>query len=185
MCSFLLGVRIVIEGRKDEGPNALLSSQMHWASKFLTNLKISFLFRNVLKLNLFLYLAWTILRDFKNLYTKSLLLHHRKHDFAIFYQIYQNDFYFPAIMWKEKDNKVNRDLRDCCIVSTSLKHTVIICTYMYIHTQIYIHAHIFIHIYIYIYTLTNIYIYIYIYIYKHTHTHIYIYILTDIICLDF
>ena len=35
-----------------------------WSSQFLTNLKIWLLFRNVLKFNFLLYLAWSILKDF-------------------------------------------------------------------------------------------------------------------------
>ena len=42
------------------------------------------------------------------LHTKDLL-HHPRHDFTIFGWICHNVNYFPAIIWKEKKNKVNRE----------------------------------------------------------------------------
>ena len=53
------------------------------------------------------------------------LLHHARLDFTKFDQTYQNVNYFPAIIWKVKENKVNReDLRSRCFVSIIVKHPV-------------------------------------------------------------
>ena len=62
-----------------EEPVASRSSQVPWASKFLTNLKIWPLFENVLKWNFFLNLAWTILKYLVSSYvfTQDFLLYHR------------------------------------------------------------------------------------------------------------
>ena len=38
----------------------------------------------------------------------DLKLYYSQHDFTIFGWIYLNVNYFPAIMWKKKENKVNR-----------------------------------------------------------------------------
>ena len=44
---------------------------------------------------------------------------------AIFGWKYQNLKYFPAIIWKEKKNKINSDyLRGCYFISTTVKHPV-------------------------------------------------------------
>ena len=74
----------------------------------------------------------------KCLHTKVLLLHCPRYDFAIFGYIYLNVNYFLTIIWKEKENKVNRkDLRGCHFVSTIVKHPlcerVCVCVYIYIY----------------------------------------------------
>lgn len=43
------------------------------------------------------------------LHTKDLLLHRSRHDFALFSWIYHIVNYSPAIFWKGKENKVNRE----------------------------------------------------------------------------
>ena len=74
----------------------------------------------------------------KCLYTKYLLVHRSKRDFAIIGWVYLNVNYFPEISWKEKENKINwKNLESRCFISTVVKH------------------HIYIYIYIYIYVFTN------------------------------
>ena len=54
-----------------------------------------------------------------------LICLHPGDDFAIICRISQNINYFSAIMWKEKENKVNsEELRSCCFVLTIVKHPV-------------------------------------------------------------
>ena len=82
----LSGVQIVIGGPEGDEPVTLRSPQVPWVSNFLTNLKIykgfrscrhipyrtnpkgfpfpRLLFGNLLKLNFFLNLAWSIWKDF-------------------------------------------------------------------------------------------------------------------------
>ena len=120
-------VQIVIGASDGEELIALQSLRVPWAWKFLIKLKILLLFGNVLKLNFPQYLAWTILKDF------DLLLHCPKHEFVIFGWIYQNVTYFLAIIWKEKENKVNReDQRGHCFVSTIVKHSLKIKPYLFL-----------------------------------------------------
>ena len=65
------------------------------------------------------------------LHAKDLLFNCLRHDLAIFGWIYQNVTYFPVIIWKEEENKVNReDLRGHCFISTIVKHPI----YTYITT---------------------------------------------------
>ena len=61
------------------------------------------------------------------LHPKDFLLHHPRHGFILFHWIYQNVNYFPGKIWKEKENKVNReDLRGHCLVSTHVKRLIYI-----------------------------------------------------------
>ena len=91
----------------NQEPIVWQSSQVPWATKFLTNLKTWLLFGNVSKLNFLLY-------------------------FGKYIKMYMNVNYFPAITWKE--NKINRkDTRGHCFVSTIVKHLCMWYIYIYIY----------------------------------------------------
>ena len=48
--------------------------------------------------------------------------------------------YFPATIWKEKENKVNKKaLRGSYFNSTNVKHPVCVCVCVYIYIYIYIY----------------------------------------------
>ena len=67
-CTFIVHDQILIRGLDYKKRIVLQYSQVPCASKFLTNLKIRHLLRNVLKLNFFVHLAWTILKDLVSWY---------------------------------------------------------------------------------------------------------------------
>ena len=117
----------VIGDLDDEEPVAPRSSQVLRSSKVLINLKIWLLFWNVLELNFFLDLAWTIFKDLVlwHVFLKMFFYSIIQNMFSLYLTKYIKMLTFPTIISKEKENKVNwEDLRGLCIFSTNANHPV-------------------------------------------------------------